>query len=130
MARFYWTHNRCQGFSFPRTYWTGFPKTMCAIMFEIGGMLNLAIFQQLPEKSDLGRSGLDPRIMLALLLYSYCQGERSSCRSERTVAHARCSVSGGVGSALYGPQLNRLVLEDLRDCSGDFFLKILMVCQC
>ena len=34
------------------------------------------------DKDTRGRPGLDPRIMVALLLYAYCQGERSSRKIE------------------------------------------------
>ena len=48
-----------------------------------GGHLGLGAFRRRYRADGHGRAAFDPEMMVALLLYGYCQGERSSRVIER-----------------------------------------------
>jgi len=83
MATFYRTNNRRQGFLLPPNMldWLG-EDDIVHFVIETVETLDLSAFERNPEKDTRGRPGLDPRTMMALLLYAYCQGERSSRKIE------------------------------------------------
>src|ERR1700748_1561537 len=48
------------------------------IVLDAVAMLDLGEFRRMYRADGHGRAAFDPEIMVALLLYGYCQGERSS----------------------------------------------------
>ena len=83
MAHFYKTKHRSQSFLLPPNMMDWLPEDdIVYFLIETVEALDLSAFDRSPEKDSRGRPGLDPRIMAALLLYAYCQGERSSRKIE------------------------------------------------
>lgn len=81
MANFYNTKYRSQSFLLPTNMMDWLPEDDIAyFLIETEEALDLSAFDRSLEKDSRGRPGLDPRIMAALLLYAYCQGERSAER--------------------------------------------------
>lgn len=83
MANFYKTKHRSQSFLLPPNMMDWLQgDDIASFLIETVEALELSAFDRSPEKDSRGRPGLDPRIMATLLLYAYCQGERSSRKIE------------------------------------------------
>src|SRR2546429_5854427 len=63
------------------------------VVLDAVAALDLAEFRRRYRADGHGRAAFDPEMMVALLLYGYCQGERSSRIIEKTVL-ARCGLPG------------------------------------
>ena len=128
MATFYRTNNRRQGFLLPPNMldWLG-EDDIVHFVIETVETLDLSAFERNPEKDTRGRPGLDPRTMVALLLYAYCQGERSSRKIETLCVR---DVAYRVVSAQLFPDHTSIARfrKNHETALGDLFPKVLMMC--
>jgi transposase len=128
MATFYRTNNRRQGFLLPPNMMDWLDEDdIVHFIVETVETLDLSSFERNPEKESRGRPGLDPRLMVALLLYAYCQGERSSRRIERLCGR---DVAYRVVSAQLFPDHSLIARfrKNHEKALGDLFPKVLMMC--
>lgn len=66
------------------------------IVLDAVAALDLGEFRRQYRADGHGRAAFDPEMMVALLLYGYCQGERSS--RDRETVRARCGLPGDPGT--------------------------------
>ena len=128
MATFYRTNNRRQGFLLPPNMLDWLDENdIVQFIIETVEMLDLSAFDRNPETDTRGRPGLDPRTMVALLLYAYCQGERSSRRIETLCVR---DVAYRVVSAQLFPDHTSIARfrKNHEKALGDLFPKVLMMC--
>ena len=128
MATFYRTNNRRQGFLLPPNMLDWLDEDdIVHFILETVGTLDLSAFERTPEKDPRGRPGLDPWVMVALFLYAYCQGERSSRRIETLCVR---DVAYRVVSAQLFPDHTSIARfrKTHEKALGDLFPKVLMMC--
>ena len=128
MATFYRTNNRRQGFLLPPNMMDWLDEDdIVHFIIETVEKFDLSAFERSPEKESRGRPGLDPRTMVALLLYAYCQGERSSRRIETLCVR---DVAYRVVSAQLFPDHTSIARfrKNHEKALGDLFPKVLTMC--
>ena len=67
-------------------------------LLEVMGGMGLSAFHAAHRADGKGQKAHNPAIMLGVLLYGYCHGERSSRSSVRSRTRAGWTGSVGVGS--------------------------------
>ena len=128
MATFYRKNNRSQSFLLPPNMLDWLDEDdIVHFIIETVEKLDLSAFERNPEKDTRGRPGLDPRIMVALLLYAYCQGERSSRKIETLCVR---DVAYRVVSAQLFPDHTSIARfrKNHETALGDLFPTVLMMC--
>lgn len=84
MARFYRPVNRDQPFLLPQDMRDWLPVGhLVWFLLETVRELDLGVFHARHSNAGAGRAAYDPGMMVALLIYAYCCGERSSRQIER-----------------------------------------------
>ena len=78
------------------------------VVLDAVAALDLGEFRRRYRADGHGRSAFDPEMMVALLLYGYCQGERSS-RGDREAVRAGCGLPGDRGRPVPGSCRHRPV---------------------
>jgi transposase len=87
VARNFLPYETNQQFLMPPSLADWLPEDHLAFfVLDVVSELDLSSFEAHYRRGGAGRAAYDPRMLLALLLYAYCIGERSSRRIER-----RCS---------------------------------------
>src|SRR4051794_1304618 len=81
------------------------------------GQLDLSAFYAGYRADGHGRAAHDPAMMVALLLYCYAIGERSSRRSERAL-RGGCRLPGDCGESGPGSHDDRALLPASRGGAG------------
>lgn len=126
MARGYLSGDRDQQFLLPPDMREWLPADhLVWFIVDVMGRLDLSAFEQ--RGDDLrGRRAYDPAVLVTVLVYAYCVGERSSRRIER-----RCheDVSFRVAAANLAPDhstLSRFV-KDRAEAFDSLFVQVLMV---
>lgn len=128
MARFYRKNYRSQSFLLPPNMLDWLDEDdIVHFILETVAKLDLSAFERNPEKDTRGRPGFDPRILVALLLYAYCQGERSSRRIETLCVR---DVAYRVVSAQLFPDHTSIARfrKNHEKALSDLFPKVLMMC--
>lgn len=128
MATFYRKNNRSQSFLLPPNMLDWLDEDdIVHFIIETVEKLDLSAFERNPEKDTRGRPGLDPPTMVALLLYAYCQGERSSRKIETLCVR---DVAYRVVSAQLFPDHTSIARfrKNHETALGDLFPKVLMMC--
>ncbi len=128
MATFYRTNNRRQGFLLPPNMLDWLDEDdIVHFIIETVEKFDLSSFERNPEKESRGRPGLDPRLMVAFLLYAYCQGERSSRRIGRLCVR---DVAYRVVSAQLFPDHSSIARfrKNHEKGLGDLFPRVLTMC--
>lgn len=83
MGRSYRPVDRDQQFLMPPDMALWLPKEHLAwFVLDVVEQLDTSVFHQRHPKAGPGRRAFDPEMLLALLMYAYCVGERSSRRIE------------------------------------------------
>ncbi|MDG7000080.1 MAG: transposase, partial [Nitrososphaerota archaeon] len=97
-------------------------------LIETVEALDLSAFDRSPGRDSRGRPGLDPRIMVALLLYAYCQGERSSRKIEGLCVR---DIAYRVVSAQLFPDHTSIARfrKEHGAALEDLFPKLLLLCK-
>ena len=129
VANFYKTKHRSQSFLLPPNMRDWLPEDDIAyFLIETVEALDLSAFERSLEKDSRGRPGLDPRIMAALLLYAYCQGERSSRKIEGLCVR---DIAYRVVSAQLFPDHTSIARfrKEHGAALEDLFPKILLLCK-
>jgi transposase len=84
MAKDFRYPDRDQGFLFPPDIRDWLPvEHLVWLVIEVVGMLDLKAFRGKAKLGGAGRAPIDPAMLLALLIYSYAHGVRSSRQIER-----------------------------------------------
>jgi transposase len=128
MAKFYRKNYRSQSFLLPPNMLDWLDEDdIVHFIIETVAKFDLSAFERNPEKDTRGRPGLDPRTMVALLLYGYCQGERSSRRIETLCVR---DVAYRVVSAQLFPDHTSIARfrKNHEKALGDLFSKVLTMC--
>src|SRR5215210_155183 len=129
MAQNFLSCDRDQDFLMPPSVREWLPADHLAWwLLEAVGQLDLAVFYAEYRADGSGRAAHDPRMMVALLLYAYCVGERSSREIER---RCREDVAFRVIAANRAPDhstISRFRKHHARRL-GDLFVQVLALCQ-
>lgn len=128
MARSYRPVVRDQEFLLPPSMaeWLP-PEHLVWFLIEVVDQLDTSRFHARSRRGGVGRRGYDPDMLLALLLYSYAVGERSSRRIERLcIDHVAFRVVCGQD----GPDHSTLARfrADHQDAFADLFAQVLRLC--
>ena len=122
------TYNHNQPFLLPPTLQEWLPeKELAWFILEIVGQLDLSAFYKRYRLDGQGSAAYDPKIMVTLLIYAYCLGERSSRKIESHCVH---DISFRVITANQLPDhatISRFRREHLK-LIEDLFVQVLRLC--
>jgi transposase len=102
------------------------PDHLVWFVVETVDALDTTELERVRRRGGAGTTGYDPRMLLALLVYAYCQGVRSSRRIER-LCHT--DVAFRLLCAQDGPDHATIARfrADAQDVFSDLFAQVLMV---
>ena len=102
------------------------PDHLVWFVVETVDALDTTALERVRRRGGAGTAGYDPRMLLALLVYAYCQGVRSSRRIER-LCHT--DVAFRLLCAQDGPDHATIARfrADAQDVFSDLFAQVLMV---
>ncbi len=129
MARFYRPVIRDQEFLLPPNMADWLPEDhLVWFVLEVVGQLDTTVFHARRRTGGVGRQGYDPDMLLALLIYSYAVGERSSRRIERLCGdHVAFRVLCGQDAPDHST-IARFRAEH-REGFADLFAQVLRLCS-
>jgi len=120
--------NRDQLFLLPPSMWDWLPEDHLALfVIDLVGLIDTGKFHELHPNDGAGRPAYHPDMMLALLLYSYCMGMRSSRQIERA-CHSDLAFRVICAGSLPDHTTICRFRADNEDAIIDTFIQVLKLC--
>ena len=128
MAYNFFEFDREQNFLLPENMLDWLPEgDLARFVIEVVDKLDLSDFCARYRADGWGAAAYDPRMMVALMLYSYCAGERSSRRIEKL-----CTRDVGfrvvAGNCVPDHSTISRFRRDNEEAVSDLFLQVLALC--